>query len=439
MSFNRKRKDLDHARIVRDEKSILQFMDTVCSMMNPFSQDSPEELVNICSGLVANKKTTDDIATAYDKGDLKFKDFVQTRLLTEHGDIFSKMSKLKLATFKSLEKPKSAKTANGNIVPIKNDCRFWARLLLIAKNREIDLEEVFTYCLQSYPGALATYTGGLAKTVKSKLLHLLESETNNVRVEHLPVGSVLILDAMAILQTVRNLPNTFGEFAESLLDRITSMGKKIRACRVDFVSDRYPAISTKNAERQKRASAGVQTISILSDKQRVPRQWKKFLGVGSNKESLIKFIVEYWQRSSPEALKGIDVYATTVNKCFSFKASVEAVVVEEVPLLESDHEEADTRMLLHAKHAAAHADTIVIKSPDTDVFVFAIACCLDIGVNIIFETGTGNNQRRLSINSIATTLGSRWCKALIGFHMFTGWSTYCNVCIHIAKIITIIL
>ena len=185
-------------------------------------------------------------------------------------------------------------------------------------------------------------------------------------------------------------------------------------------SDSAVPIKKSNAERQKRVSSGVQAISILSDKQRVPRQWKKFLGVGSNKESLIRFLVEYWQRSSPEAFKGIEVYATTANKCCSFKPNVESVMVEEVPSLESDHEEADTRMLLHAKHAAAHADTIIIKSPDTDVFVFAIACCLDIGANVLFETGTGNNQRRLSINSIATTLGSRWCKALIGFHMFTG-------------------
>ena len=96
------------------------------------------------------------------------------------------------------------------------------------------------------------------------------------RVENLPDGSVLILDAMAVLQTVQNLPTTFGEFAESILDRITTMGKKIRACRIDFVSDRYPGISTKNAERQKRASSGVQAISILSDKQRVPRQWKNY-------------------------------------------------------------------------------------------------------------------------------------------------------------------
>ncbi len=73
-------------------------------------------------------------------------------------------------------------------------------------------------------------------------------------------------------------------------------------------------------------------------------------------------------------------------------------------------------MLLHAKHAAEHANTILIKSPDTDLFLFAIACCQDIGANLVFETGAGNSQRRLSINSIAATLGSRWCKALIGFH-----------------------
>ncbi len=77
-------------------------------------------------------------------------------------------------------------------------------------------------------------------------------------------------------------------------------------------------------------------------------------------------------------------------------------------------------MLLHAKHAAERANTILIKSPDTDVFLFAMACCQDIGANLVFETGAGNSQRRLSINSIAATLGSRWCKALIGFHFFTG-------------------
>ncbi len=111
--FFRKRKDLDRDRIGPDEKAIQQFSDTVCSMMNPFSQDSPEELVNICSGLVADRKTTDDIATAYFKGDLKFKDFVQTRLLTKHADVILMLSKLNLATFKSLRSQRAPKLPMG--------------------------------------------------------------------------------------------------------------------------------------------------------------------------------------------------------------------------------------------------------------------------------------------------------------------------------------
>ena len=43
------------------------------------------------------------------------------------------------------------------------------------------------------------------------------------------------------------------------------------------------------------------------------------------------------------------------------------------PNLHSDHEEADARLLLHAKHAANTHPRIVIQSPDTDVAVLSIA------------------------------------------------------------------
>ena len=53
-----------------------------------------------------------------------------------------------------------------------------------------------------------------------------------------------------------------------------------------------------------------------------------------------------------------------------------SAVVE--PNLRSDHEEADTRLLLHAKHAAATHPRIVIQSPDTDVAVLSVAHFLDL-------------------------------------------------------------
>ena len=41
--------------------------------------------------------------------------------------------------------------------------------------------------------------------------------------------------------------------------------------------------------------------------------------------------------------------------------------------LESNHEEADTRLLLHAKHAMNTNDAVTIRSPDTDVFILCAA------------------------------------------------------------------
>ena len=43
-----------------------------------------------------------------------------------------------------------------------------------------------------------------------------------------------------------------------------------------------------------------------------------------------------------------------------------------VTALHCDHEEADTRMLPHAKHASRDAQRIVIQSPDTDCLIQSI-------------------------------------------------------------------
>lgn len=98
-------------------------------MSNPFSPECPSELVNICSGVLADKETASDMENAYLKGDEKFENY-STKILCEEPDIFSKIKTTRLRTFKSMAKPTSAKTSSGMVVPIKNDCRFWARLVL---------------------------------------------------------------------------------------------------------------------------------------------------------------------------------------------------------------------------------------------------------------------------------------------------------------------
>ena len=189
---------------------------------------------------------------------------------------------------------------------------------------------------------------------------------------------------------------------------------------MDFVTDRYPAVSIKNAERLHRAASGTHTVSILGDQQKVPKQWKKFLSVGSNKERLVECLVQHWRNVPCSALQSTQLFATNKEKCYHYYCNGDSVTVEEVPELECDHEEADTRMFLHAQHAAASLDVVVIKSPDTDVFIIALACQANIPVTLIFNTGTANNWRRIDVGRVAELFGPRWCKAMIGFHIFTG-------------------
>ena len=92
----------------------------------------------------------------------------------------------------------------------------------------------------------------------------------------------------------------------------------------------------------------------------------------------------------------------------------------EIKELSSDHEQADTRMIAHARHASLSYSNVIVKSPDTDVLLIALNAINDIFANLFFETGKGNARRIISLNKIKLHIGEQWCSSLIGFHAFTG-------------------
>ena len=96
------------------------------------------------------------------------------------------------------------------------------------------------------------------------------------------------------------------------------------------------------------------------------------------------------------------------------------VVCDEVSELKSSHKEADTCLLLHAKHAAIENDRVIIKTPDTDVFLLCIAMQRVIEKDLYFMTGTGNRFRVVRIRAIAETLGENVCQRLPGLHAFSS-------------------
>ena len=63
-----------------------------------------------------------------------------------------------------------------------------------------------------------------------------------------------MLDAIALLQAMKDVPQTFGDLAEKILEMIVNCARASQATRIDFISDRYPTVSIKNLERSRRAS-----------------------------------------------------------------------------------------------------------------------------------------------------------------------------------------
>ena len=144
---------------------------------------------------------------------------------------------------------------------------------------------------------------------------------------------------MALIQTIKHIPESFGAFVEVMLKRILSLASNVRSKRVDFVSGVYPDVSIKNIERSKRAGNGSTVIRILSPEQKVPRQFKKFLSVGKNKEALIEFFYQHLKnvRNLSNLIEGIELLVSHGTFCHKFSANGGELYIEECTELYSYH------------------------------------------------------------------------------------------------------
>ena len=181
------------------------------------------------------------------------------------------------------------------------------------------------------------------------------------------------------------------------------------------MTDRYPEVSIKNAERQHRAASGSQEIHISKPDQPIPKQWKKYLAHGYNKENLVNFFFETWKKADVAALQDVTVFFTHGEQCHSITPLSGSVIAQEIAQLTNcSYEEADTRMFLHASYIANTCEnSIIIKSPDTDVLVIGIALDSIIGSSrLYFHTGRDEHVRTIHVQSIKQHLGSVVQKAI---------------------------
>jgi len=123
------------------------------------------------------------------------------------------------------------------------------------------------------------------------------------------------------------------------------------------------------------------------------------------------------------------------------------VLADMTSLSPCTHEEADTRLFLHAADVVRDGcKRVLIRSVDTDVVVLAVAKFKEAEAEEIWIAfGTGANFRCIAVHDIAVSLNPRKCTRLPMFHTFTGcdtvsvfagrgkktaweaWNVYCDV------------
>lgn len=411
-------KEMGKARLSKDEEDVSKVQSTLSTWIDPFAQSASDELCHLASGMTASEHLERDLLSAFDRGKGALMEFIQKRLVSNEVGFYDPISHVGLANFTPVSK--SIKIS-GTDVALKADRNLFARLLVIAQTRDMDLREVFKHSLGPLPWSLSSTDGTLGKTDKSKLLELL---TNQVEpAEDVPSTAAWIVDGMAILHSLKEIPSTFKDLAVTILDVIAP--PSTMAARIDFVTDRYLATSIKNTERTKRSSQGSLKIKVTGPAQKCPKQWKKFLSSGDNKTSLTKFLLDQWSDPSYADRIGRHVlYFAAEDKCMKIFVIDGQVKSQQVEELECTQEEADTRIILHAKHAADNGEsTIVIKSPDSDVTMLACHFQCRISSRLLVQKKTKTRTIFLDIPSIVHKAGIDLCDALPGLHAFTGCDT----------------
>ena len=365
------------------------------------------------------------------------------------------MSKVKLLTWTDASKTVKISLPMKEI-ELKQTRSLFARLLIIARTREeLDLQDLIGhYEFSCVPRSLFASDGSLLPcTDKSKLMALLESlgtdetehsdenmeqdqQTGDPQIENSDNPSqmtsdkrdtvdpqstrlgtsekAIILDGMAVVHELSGQQiRTCLEIAQAFIKAIDSKSQNYTL--VHIVFDRYDiAKSLKTRTRNHRqGKQGACCKYDVSDKTQFNIPLNHFLSNSDNKDQLATYLAKKLLHFYRDSTKSVIV--ATKDGAASNGAAVDH--------LHSNHEEADTLLILHAISASRLMSNVHIMTPDTDVFVLALQKLHLMSNKVSMLVGTGSTRRLVKLQPIHQALDENLAAGIVGFHAFTGSDT----------------
>ena len=398
------------------------------TFIDPFSlSDPPSRLLNFASGVEMTPDVEASLLGVHQSGKISLGTFVTSRLGPSPTKVFfDTLPKSKTMTC-GPAKPKAKSKCS--TVPLNGE-QVCYRLLAINAFKKVPLERIMSFENSPVPLSIFTDDGSLMSTKKSDFLEKIESfiDPESYTLSASSTVGCFLYDAMAVVQMLQ--PPTEKATYEMMASLFWTyiLAHRQGASQVHVVFDQYIENSLKTQTRLKRGENVTSIGPVSLHPKMVVNDWKKVLSSTRSKKELTRLLTKYLTENCHTLLDdGTTVYISGGMEDIAVKCTLTAV--EYVQALESNHEEADSRLLLHVAHAASlGAQHCVVFSPDTDVFVLLVNHFSRLMMReIFFKTGRRSINRDLTryvpIHTVADTLSPESIRIMLSVYCLTGCDT----------------
>ena len=396
-----------HEQTLSAQRSFLgkaEALHTVLKEMgNPFQEDSADLLV-LDTKNIADPALAELVGTHQQRGQEQFQLFMEGMGNEGESTFYKPIKRNKVAFFRHEQAASSSKEK-----VLKDNCQLFSRLFISCQTRQCDLQEFFKHENQPTPASLSD-SGKLHTCQKSQLTEILQAQVTLPDKE--PQGDAIIIDGSAFINAVPpQCAKTFDDYArEDILPKVNAYGAKYE--RVDIAFDVYKKFSLKSETRGKRGQGVRRRVRGTS---KTPTNWRGFLRDENNKTELFHFIAD----KLCETETASTVVVTKEEDAISNKMmSLDAVVP-------CSHEEADTRIFVHARDATQDGcKSLIIKANDTNVVIIAVSVLpslQQLGLQSMWiDFGQGANARWIPVHDLLSAIGPEKARGILYFHAFTG-------------------
>ena len=169
--------------------------------------------------------------------------------------------------------------------------------------------------------------------------------------------------------------------------------------------------------RAKRSTGPQKICTIVSRDVKIPDDWNKFLEMDENKANLTQFLSNELERNVHQYGQEI-----VISGGFDDPEKVASPAGYVFPHFQTTHEEADSRILLHAVDATGKTyQRLIIQCRDTDVLVLLLPFAYQLSPDVWMKAGTAKKPRYNKVHDIK--LPNEIINGLLAFHSITGCDT----------------